>query len=163
MNEEILLKILSRVETIGTELAEFKQEIYGLFEQNKQEMYSLFEQNRTELTEFKQEVYGLFEKNKAELAGFKQEVYGLFEQNKAELTGFKQEVYGLFEKNTLEVGTEIRELAQNISTKMGEIQRELHRHIELNQKDHTIFRAQIEKIQLENQYLESKNTHISVS
>ena len=77
-----------------------------------------------------------------------------------EFNNFKEEVYSLFDKNTKEIANEIRELSVSISKKMHQehqaIRDELQRAIEINQKDHEIFRAQIEKLQITTQYLESK-------
>ena len=77
-----------------------------------------------------------------------------------EFNDFKEEVYALFDKNTKEIANEIRELSVSISKKMHQehqaIRNEMQRAIEINQKDHEIFKAQIEKLQITSQYLESK-------
>ena len=67
-----------------------------------------------------------------------------------EFNDFKEEVYALFDKNTKEIANEIRELSVSISKKMHQehqaIRNEMQRAIEINQKDHEIFKAQIEKL-----------------
>ena len=70
-----------------------------------------------------------------------------------ELKNFKNEVYELFDKNTKEIATVINELSESISKTMHKNYSELKQQLELNNKEHRIFEAQIAKLQLTTEYL----------
>ena len=76
------------------------------------------------------------------------------------MESLRQEIKEYVDNNTEEIAQEIRELAEEISKKMEQNKQELNekmdRYIIVNEKDHKIFVAQIEKLQISNQYLESK-------
>lgn len=70
-----------------------------------------------------------------------------------ELKDFKNEVYELFDKNTKEIATVINELSESISKVMNKNYNELKQQLELNNKEHRIYEAQIAKLQLTTEYL----------
>ncbi|MGN1296892.1 MAG: hypothetical protein ACI4VH_00425 [Clostridia bacterium] len=70
-----------------------------------------------------------------------------------ELKDFKNEVYELFNKNTKEIATVINELSESISKVMNKNYNELKQQLELNNKEHRIYEAQIAKLQLTTEYL----------
>lgn len=136
MEIEILNKILVQVEKIGTDLIEFKQEVRERFNKNEKE-----------LVEFKEEMHEF----KNEMQEFKEEMH----EFKNEMQEFKKEVYGLFDRNTKEIADEIHEIGRMIERKIEqvikdtkeEMRKEIKVIVEMNEKDHNIFRAEIEKLQ----------------
>jgi len=61
-------------------------------------------------------------------------------------------------RNTLEIAQEIRELAEMISRKSHQEHEIIKNQLELNSKDHKIFAAQIERLQMANEYIIGRKT-----
>ncbi len=78
-----------------------------------------------------------------------------------EFKAFKSEVYELFDKNTKEIATVINQLAESISKKMHKNYNESQQQLEVNNKEHKIYEAQIAKLQLTTQYLEEKGKKLA--
>lgn len=78
-----------------------------------------------------------------------------------EFKAFKSEVYELFDKNTKEIATVINQLAESISKKMHKNYNESQQRLEVNNKEHKIYEAQIAKLQLTTQYLEEKGKKLA--
>lgn len=112
MEEVLLNKTLTKVEQIGADLNEFKEEMH----------------------DFKIEMYG-----------FKEEVYQ-----------FMAQIPKMFDKYTKETAMEINELAELISRKFNEFKQEGQMQLSINNKEHIFFGAQIEKLQISTNYIESK-------
>lgn len=150
MEMEILNKILVRVEKIGTDFIEFKQEVRERFDKNEKELV----QFKNEMHEFKNEMYQF----RDEMYEFKNEMYQFKDEMhefKDEMHEFKKEVYGLFDRNIKEIADEIHEVGRMMNRKIEqviketkeEIRQEIKVIVEMNEKDHNIFRAEIEKLQ----------------
>ncbi len=113
METELLNKILTQVEKVGTDLTDFREEVYKRFDKNEKE-----------LAEFRQEMY----KFKNEIYEFKEEMYK-----------FTDEVDERFDKSTKEIADEIHELSKYMSSKVSqavsEVKKEIRIVIELNGKN----------------------------
>ena len=147
MEEVLLNKILVKVEQIGTDLKEFKDEMHEF----KDEMYEFRDDMykfKDEMYEFRDEIYAF----RDEMYEFRDEIYAF----RDEMYEFKEEVYKLFDQYSKETAIEINQLAEVISKKMNELRNEIRKHVDLNNRDHKIYEAQIEKLQISNQYLEAK-------
>lgn len=96
METEILNKILVQVEKIGTDLTEFKQEMYDF----RKEVNERFDKNEKELTEFKEEMYN-----------FRDEVYELFDKNTKEIADEIHELGRMINRKTKQ---EIKEAKEEI-------------------------------------------------
>ncbi len=106
------------------------------------------EQIGTDLTGFKAEMHEF----RDEMYVFKEEMYKF----RDEMYAFKDEVYKLSDQDSKETAIEINELAELISKKFSELRNDIQKRFNLNNKDHKIYEAQIEKLQISNNYIESK-------
>lgn len=86
-----------------------------------------------------------FEKVVGNLAT-KEEMHELFNQN-------RKEMYALVDKTTKEIATVINELSESISKTMNKNYNEIKQQLEINNKEHRIYEAQIAKLQLTTEYL----------
>lgn len=156
--EDILNEILVQVKATRSEVAIINQRLSKLekeFYDFKEEMYAF----REEMYAFREEMYALRE----EFYKFREEFYKF----KEEFYKFKEEVYLLFDKYNKEIGDEINQVANVIVDKINRKHKELlciiqkyknnsEKNEKLNEKDHKIYEAQINKLQTSQKFLESK-------
>ena len=156
MQEELLTKILSEVKTISGKVENLERTTAKA--EDLEKLSNKVNNLEAKVDNLEGKVDNL--ENKVDNLEGKVENIEKTMVTSTEFNDFKEEVYALFDKNTKEIANEIRELSVSISKKMHQehqaIRNEMQRAIEINQKDHEIFKAQIEKLQITNQYLESK-------
>lgn len=156
MQEELLTKILSEVKTISGKVENLERTTAKA--EDLEKLSNKVNNLEAKVDNLEGKVDNL--ENKVDNLEGKVENIEKTMVTSTEFNDFKEEVYALFDKNTKEIANEIRELSVSISKKMRQehqaIRNEMQRAIEINQKDHEIFKAQIEKLQITNQYLESK-------
>ena len=127
--EAMLNEILTEVKSTKTELRqEFKKEIQEQVGVLRNEMH---EQINGLRQEFKQEI---------------QEQVG----------GLRNEMHGMFDKYNKEIANEINELAILMSKKTNKIYKEMRRQNTLNEKEHNLFKAEIDQLKANQKYLEAK-------
>lgn len=156
MQEELLTKILSEVKTISGKVENLERTTAKA--EDLEKLSNKVDNLEGKVDNLEGKVDNL--ENKVDNLEGKVENIEKTMVTSTEFNDFKEEVYALFDKNTKEIANEIRELSVSISKKMHQehqaIRNEMQRAIEINQKDHEIFKAQIEKLQITSQYLESK-------
>lgn len=94
----------------------------------------------------KEEISKLATKEEISMLATKEEMHELFNQN-------RKEMYALVDKTTKEIATVINELSESISKTMNKNYNELKQQLEINNKEHRIYEAQIAKLQLTTEYL----------
>lgn len=87
-----------------------------------------------------------------DLNEFKTEMYVF----RDEMHEFKAEVHRMFDQYSKEIAMEINGLAELISRKFNEFKSDSQKEFNINKKDHKIYEAQIEKLQISNKCIESK-------
>ena len=96
--------------------------------------------------DFEKVVGNLATKEEISKLATKEEMHELFNQN-------RKEMYALVDKTTKEIATVINELSESISKTMNKNYNELKQQLEINNKEHRIYEAQIAKLQLTTEYL----------
>ena len=96
--------------------------------------------------DFEKVVGNLATKEEISKLATKEEMHELFNQN-------RKEMYALVDKTTKEIATVINELSESISKTMNKNYNEIKQQLEINNKEHRIYEAQIAKLQLTTEYL----------
>ena len=146
MEMEMLNKILLQVENMGVKLqqgqAEMKRNIEEL-QQGQIEMKRNIEELQQGQIEMKRNIEELQQGQKQMQTDIKNLQRG---QKKLE-----EEIDTRFDQYTLEIANEIHEVGKMLNSKIEnmtkEIKRTMRETIEMNERDHSIFRAQIERLQ----------------